>query len=145
MTIDKSVYEAIEVAFEAVKRFGKPHEAVLTDIAGKSFRLNGFDYDGLIRILGQYPFWDLPPEGDAKATLKELFRDNDFRLETRWAIEKGTGTLTVAIETRRRENETAKKSQACGRGCEGAKARFLLERTPHAYFGPGSVYELVMN
>ena len=100
MMIDKSVCKAIEFVFEATQSFGQPDEAVLTDIHGKSYHLNGLNYDELLRILGRYPFWDSPPQGDVEATLNELFRDNDFRLETRWAIEQGTGTLSLAIETR---------------------------------------------
>ena len=47
-----------------------------------------------------YPFWDVPPEGDAEAALKELFRDNDFKLEVEWGIEQGYGRFRVEIETR---------------------------------------------
>ena len=100
MTLDESVYKAVEVVFEAVKRLGKPFNAVLTDIAGKEWDLGGLDYEEIVRLLNFYPFWDVPPEGDAEAALKELFRDNDFKLEVEWGIEQGYGRFRVEIETR---------------------------------------------
>jgi len=98
--MDESVYKAVEVVFEAVKRLGKPFHAVLTDTAHKEWSLAGLGYEEIVRLLNFYPFWEVPPEGDAEAALKELFRDNDFKLTVEWGIEQGYGRFRIEIETR---------------------------------------------